>query len=101
MAAAALIYQQRIQPLGRVERSEYPPIQGAIREGRWVALCLPTLQIGSASTDRRLADGYRPAPQPCRALCPRRGENDRFLYLGARLCRQRRGRGRAYHLPVA
>jgi len=45
MAAAALIYQQRIQPVGRVERSEYPPIQGTIREGRWVALRLPTLQI--------------------------------------------------------
>ena len=45
--------------------------------------------------------GNRAAPQPCRALCPRRAEDDRFLHQGARLCGQRRGRGRPHHLSVA
>ena len=43
----------------------------------------------------------RAAPQPCRALCPRRAEDDRFLYEGSRLRGQRRRRGRPHHLPVA
>ena len=41
------------------------------------------------------------APQPCRALCARRAEDDRFLYESPRLRGQRRRRGRPHHLPVA
>src|SRR5262249_53538968 len=39
-------------------------------------------------------------PQPCRALCPRRAKDDRLLLQRARLCGQRRRRGRPHYLPL-
>src|ERR1051325_3860888 len=57
--------------------------------------------LSALNQERAANAGAGPPPQPCRPLCQRRAEDDRFLHQRARLRGQRRRRGRPHHLPVA
>src|SRR5215467_7028310 len=62
------------------------------------------MMVGRIYRSRRILPGVtndagsRDAPQPCRALCARCAEDDRFLHEGAGFRGQRRSRGRPHHL---